>query len=861
MQQMRLITVPPFSLSKKTSFCIVSETFRTYSNRSSRFGIVSRVSNKIKLIDFDFTRVRVCDRSMNPLCCIAPVSIERENSVVKLSSSSLQSPLRYDSSIRSSVSVSVNNKQFSAQVSSVGTELEVDKEELSESRDSSGGTVGGILYKWVNYGKGWRVRWFLLEDGVISYYKIHGPDKISMGLGRDKGCRVIGEESLRYIRKAGWGNGGSRRRWKPFGEIHLKVSSIRASKSDDKRLSIFTGTKTLHLRCVSREDRSAWIEALLAAKDLFPRNLTSNDFGLSEDIIVSTEKLRSRLQQENLSEVVIGDCESIVLSELSELQNQLKALRCRHIALLDKLRQLETEKVELETTVVDETKGRKSFCGQGNGRFSDFYSIMSECSPSDSDADNESQDGVGVESDEDDGEFFDTRDFLSSDALRSASYRSRETTGNACSTLTNDKCSIICDCICEVDIEIKGIDYPHVQRRDRLPEPKEKERPVGLWSIIKDNIGKDLSGVCLPVYFNEPLSSLQKCFEDLEYSNLVDRALEWGKQGNSLMRILNIAAFAVSGYASTEGRQCKPFNPLLGETYEADYPDKGLRFFSEKVSHHPTVVACHCDGRGWKFWADSNLKGKFWGRSIQLDPVGILTLQFEDGETFQWSKVTTSIYNIILGKIYCDHYGTMRIKGSGNYSCKLKFKEQSIIDRNPHQVQGFVQDNRTGNKVAMLIGKWDEAMYYVLGDPTTKPKGYDPMSEAVLLWEREKSDTATRYNFTPFAISLNEITPGLPERLPPTDSRLRPDQRHLENGEYELANQEKLRLEELQRQARRLQERGWQPRWFKKDREEDCYRYTGGYWEAREKRKWDDIPDIFGQCSHSSQSTNRISFS
>lgn len=54
-------------------------------------------------------------------------------------------------------------------------------------------------------------------------------------------------------------------------------------------------------------------------------------------------------------------------------------------------------------------------------------------------------------------------------------------------------------------------------------------------------------------------------------------------QGDSLMRILSVAAFAVSGYASTDGRSCKPFNPLLGETYEADYPDKGLRFFSEKV--------------------------------------------------------------------------------------------------------------------------------------------------------------------------------------------------------------------------------------------------------------------------------------
>ncbi|CAN6885468.1 unnamed protein product [Brassica oleracea] len=78
----------------------------------------------------------------------------------------------------------------------------------------------------------------------------------------------------------------------------------------------------------------------------------------------------------------------------------------------------------------------------------------------------------------------------------------------------------------------------------------------------------------------------------------------------------------------------------------------------------------------------------------------------------------------------------MRIKGGGNYSCRLKFKEQSVKDRNPRQVvHVFVQDNRTGEKVAILIGKWDEAMYYVLGDPRTKPKGYDPMTEAVLLWE------------------------------------------------------------------------------------------------------------------------------
>ncbi|KAG6489537.1 hypothetical protein ZIOFF_050811 [Zingiber officinale] len=60
------------------------------------------------------------------------------------------------------------------------------------------------------------------------------------------------------------------------------------------------------------------------------------------------------------------------------------------------------------------------------------------------------------------------------------------------------------------------------------------------------------------------------------------------------------------------------------------------------------------------------------------------------------------------------------------------------------------------------------------------------------------------YNLTRFAITVNELTLGLKEKLPPTDSRLRPDQRCLENGEYEMANAEKLRLEQRQRQARKM---------------------------------------------------------
>lgn len=703
-----------------------------------------------------------------------------------------------------------------------------------------GGGVAGILQKWVNYGKGWRSRWFVLHDGVLSYYKIHGPHKISVSRETQKGIRVIGEDSLKLIRKPKNQGVEANRRRRPLGEVHLKVSSIRESRSDDKRFSIFTGTKRLHLRAESREDRATWIEALHAAKDLFP-HISINDLTSVENITVSTEKLRCRLLEEGLSEAAIQESEQIMMAEFSALQNQLNLLQRKQFLLVETLRQLETEKFDLETKVVDESQHRSKQASSSKSRNGKY----SEGSVTDSDDDNERQDGPEEESDEDESTYFDTREFLSSNSLRrtDSGHRRSSVDSDDGLALANSRNGV------DVDMQMVGFNYPYVQRRKSLPEPKEKEKGVSLWSMIKDNIGKDLTKVCLPVYFNEPLSSLQKCFEDLEYSYLLDRAYEWGKRGNSLMRILNVAAFAMSGYASTDGRNCKPFNPLLGETYEADYPDKGVRFISEKVSHHPMIVACHCEGRGWKFWGDSNLKSKFWGRSIQLDPVGVLTVEFDDGEVFQWSKVTTSIYNLILGKLYCDHYGTMRIQGNQEYSCKLKFKEQSIIDRNPHQVQGLVQ-NRTGNTVSTLFGKWDESLFYINSDVASKSKGDDPSSEPVLLWERSKPPkNPTRYNLTRFAINLNELTPGLKEKLPPTDSRLRPDQRHLENGEYDSANAEKLRLEQRQRQARKLQERGWQPQWFHKEKGNDTYQYIGGYWETREQSKWDSCPDIFGQIN------------
>ncbi|KAL8503325.1 hypothetical protein ACS0TY_022167 [Phlomoides rotata] len=619
--------------------------------------------------------------------------------------------------------------------------------------------------------------------------------------------------------------------------LYIQISSFRESKSDDKRFYIFTATKTLHLRTKSKKEREDWIQALVSTRSLFslsPQN--DNTPLLTRALSVSTDRLKRRLLEEGIGEGVVEDCEQIMLSEFSGVQGQFQLLCDERSNLLDTLRQLEAANIEAEGSGIND--------GEYQLLKHEYRNLArqkySEWSTTESSDDVEKQE-LEEASDEEELHFFDTNEYFHEPTLGSESIDIDQM--DDCMRLgkqTNN--------VCKSDAKGDVIDprFPHFERRKKLPDPIEKEKGVSLWSMIKDNIGKDLTRVCLPVYFNEPISSLQKCFEDLEYSHLLDQAYEHGKAGNSLMRILYVAAFAVSGYASSEGRHCKPFNPLLGETYEADYPEQGIRFFSEKVSHHPTVIACHCEGKGWKFWCDTNLKSKFWGRSIQLDPVGTLNLEFDDGETFQWSKVTTSIYNLILGNIYCDHHGMMHIRGNRDYSCKLKFKEQSILDRNPHQVHGFVED-AMGKKVSQLFGKWDDSMHFVNGEGSGNAK--DRSEEASLLWKRNTiPPNLTRYNLTSFAITLNEMTPGLKEKLPPTDSRLRPDQRHLENGEFDKANSEKLRLEMRQRMSRKLQEHGWEPRWFQRDGE-GPFRYTGGYWEAREQGKWDGCPDIFGEIT------------
>lgn len=365
------------------------------------------------------------------------------------------------------------------------------------------------------------------------------------------------------------------------------------------------------------------------------------------------------------------------------------------------------------------------------------------------------------------------------------------------------------------------------QRRTCLPSPSPNNSTISLWNILRNNIGKDLSKVAMPVQLNEPLNTLQRLCEELEYSELLDRA---ANTQDPFERMVYIATFVVSGYASSYYRTGgKPFNPVLGETYECDRPDKGLRFVAEQVSHHPPISACHAESKNFIFWQDVRCKNKFWGKSMEIVPVGTTHVILPGcGDHYEWNKVTSCIHNILSGQRWIEHYGEISIRNSSSdiCQCKITFIKAKYWNSSVNEVEGTITDNK-GKVVHQLFGKWQEAVF--CGDPPS----------ATCIWRASAMpvDHEQYFGFTKFAIELNELDPSLKLLLPPTDTRLRVDQRLLEEGNLEAAEEQKQRIEQLQRVRRRVLEENnktHQPKFFRKSKD-DTWVSNNTYWELRKE--------------------------
>eukprot|EP00347_Sterkiella_histriomuscorum_P000861 403374240 len=381
--------------------------------------------------------------------------------------------------------------------------------------------------------------------------------------------------------------------------------------------------------------------------------------------------------------------------------------------------------------------------------------------------------------------------------------------------------------------------------RISLPHMRNPNLKVSFWQVMKDLIGKDLTKVSMPIYFNEPISLGQRMAETVEYNYLLEQA---AVEPNSLMRMALVATYTTTRYSSVIGRMQKPFNSLLGETFEL--VTQKYRYFSEQVCHHPPINAFHCENSFYEVFSQASTSMRFNGRSVLFAPKDrvYIKLKLKDGsqELYSVNLPATSVHNLIIGKIYVDVAGKSQvINHTTQETCDIELKEKGWSGKNANALVGIVKTS-SGKPSFRIEGRYTQSLSIV----DLSVKDAQPQEVWKITPKPEKSDWMYQYGH--FTLQLNYLNDALQEKLPPTDSRLRPDQRALENGETELAIKEKHRLEEAQRARRRQMDKDkfhYEPFYFEKKlieaTGETIFQINGKYWEDRDKKDWSKLVRIF----------------
>uniref|UniRef100_A0A674DNI8 Oxysterol-binding protein n=1 Tax=Salmo trutta TaxID=8032 RepID=A0A674DNI8_SALTR len=368
-------------------------------------------------------------------------------------------------------------------------------------------------------------------------------------------------------------------------------------------------------------------------------------------------------------------------------------------------------------------------------------------------------------------------------------------------------------------------------RRTVLPANCVDNSHIGIMTILYNNIGKDLSRVSMPCGLNEPLNLLQRVSEELEYSELLDIA---NSTEDPFERMLYIGVFSISGYAwATWRNRYKPFNPVLGETYESHRKERGFRYIAEQVSHHPPCSAVHAESENFTFWQDQQWKNKFWGKSLEIISSGPVNVKLPKyGDHYEWNKVVTCVHNVLSQQRWLEHYGEVTIRNTKSdlCTCKISFVKSRYwtSETSKNEVQGQVL-NQAGEVVHRFGGLWHEGIFC---DTLPNPK---------CIWKPnpQPDDHFQYYGFGRYARELNELTPELKKVLPPSDTRYRPDQRILEEGDVAGADSKKEEVEQKQRDRRKeLAKKGEEhvPRFFRKELDaagNEIWLSNGTYWKIR----------------------------
>ena len=700
----------------------------------------------------------------------------------------------------------------------------------------------GKLIKWTNYFNGWKERIFILKGPLLYYY--YAPKEL------------------------------------PRGKVHLGLATIINDEKNDY-FEINTGSNIFFLKAETKELREKWIRALTKAKiegeksirEILKKNKNTENEEYKDMIYpelsyegeleqLYTAVTRLNLDNKNLMNYIESknnkDPELKVLRERFQddfeilqtcvkLFNPIENNNNKDLNLLLKqskhIRNLSYENLNISNNDINNNNiklrntPKRSF-NQNKNKEEDDYSI-------DKNINLKNQNQPFICSGE---EFFemDEDNYNQENNFPNNKYNNTNISINMENNKINNNNNIgqinqINQLTTINNSNIKNnkfydplYDYP---KRTSLPS-KKTDHGFNVWKVFKSAVGKDLSRFGVPVFFNEPLSSLQKFCEPFQYAYLLNSAAQ---EPNPYIRLAKSATFCIGQFVINNGRQAKFFNPLLYETYEYVDNEQNFRYMSEQVSHHPAISAYFAEGNGWNIYANTNAIIKFviTGR-LEVNALGrtyINYTNFNDVNAFNKPRLITR--NLIIGTIDIDVEGKFEVTNEQGDSCEVDMIPSTSGQKG--NLHGKIKDIN-GDIKFLLEGNWLDNIYIINNE--TKEK--------TIIWRIIPSKDKEDFYFQPYTFDLNNLTEEMKKALPPTDSRFRPDQRLMEYQDIDKAGDEKHRLEEEQRaRAKQYKKDGFIPKplYFEETYDdltgELIYKYKGNYWDMRYNHQFDNLPKIF----------------
>ena len=700
----------------------------------------------------------------------------------------------------------------------------------------------GKLIKWTNYFNGWKERIFILKGPLLYYY--YAPKEL------------------------------------PRGKVHLGLATIINDEKNDY-FEINTGSNIFFLKAETKELREKWIRALTKAKiegeksirEILKKNKNTENEEYKDMIYpelsyegeleqLYTAVTRLNLDNKNLMDYIESknnkDPELKVLRERFQddfeilqtcvkLFNPIENNNNKDLNLLLKqskhIRNLSYENLNISNNDINNNNIKlrntpKESFNQNKNKEEDDYSI-------DKNINLKSQNQPFICSGE---EFFemDEDNYNQENNFPNNKYNDTNISINMENNKINNNNNIgqinqINQLTTINNSNIKNnkfydplYDYP---KRTSLPA-KKTDHGFNVWKVFKSAVGKDLSRFGVPVFFNEPLSSLQKFCEPFQYAYLLNSAAQ---EPNPYIRLAKSATFCIGQFVINNGRQAKFFNPLLYETYEYVDNEQNFRYMSEQVSHHPAISAYFAEGNGWNIYANTNAIIKFviTGR-LEVNALGrtyINYTNFNDVNAFNKPRLITR--NLIIGTIDIDVEGKFEVTNEQGDSCEVDMIPSTSGQKG--NLHGKIKDIN-GDIKFLLEGNWLDNIYIINNE--TKEK--------TIIWRIIPSKDKEDFYFQPYTFDLNNLTEEMKKALPPTDSRFRPDQRLMEYQDIDKAGDEKHRLEEEQRaRAKQYKKDGFIPKplYFEETYDdltgELIYKYKGNYWDMRYNHQFDNLPKIF----------------